>query len=80
MCRERRNRGSEWELDWVRRYDGDQTDQGEVLDDCCHVTSTSEILRSEVTLLQLPFFRTRAPLSVKLSKKNENLVKNLPTR
>ena len=54
MRRERKNRGSKWEFDWVRRYGGGQTDQGEVLDDCCHVTSasgTSGILRSEVTLL-----------------------------
>ena len=54
MRRERKNRGSKWELDWVRRYGGGQTDQGEVLDDCCHVTSALETLRSEVTLLQLP--------------------------
>ena len=33
-----------------------KTDRGEVLDDCCHVTSTSGTLYSEVTLLQLhPF-------------------------
>ena len=38
----------------MRRYSGGQTDQGEVLDDCYHVTSASETLRSKVTLLQLP--------------------------
>ena len=54
MRRERRNRGCKWELDWVRRYGGGQTDQGEFLDNCCHVTSASWTLRSEVTLLQLP--------------------------
>ena len=54
MRGERRKRSSKWELDWVRRYGGGQTDQGEVLDDCCHVTSASGTLRSEVTLLQLP--------------------------
>ena len=54
MRRERRNRGSEWELDWVKCYGGGQTDQGEVLDDCYHVTSASGTLRSDVTLLQLP--------------------------
>ena len=52
--RMRWNRGSKWEPDWVRRCGGGQTDQGEVLDDCCHVTSASGTLRSEVTLLQLP--------------------------
>ena len=35
----------------MRRYSGGQTDQGEVLDDCCHVTSALGTLRSEVTLL-----------------------------
>ena len=34
----RRNRGSKWESDWVRRCDRSQVDQGEVLDDCCQVT------------------------------------------
>ena len=38
----------------MRRYSRGQTDQGEVLDDYCHMTSTSETLRSEVILLQLP--------------------------
>ena len=56
MRRERRNCGSKWELDWVRHYDGGQTDQGEVLDDCCHVTFALGTLRSKVTLLQLPPF------------------------
>ena len=37
----------------MRRYGRSQTDQGEVLDDCCHMTSASGTLRSEVTLLQL---------------------------
>ena len=54
MRREGRNRGSKWELDWVRLYDGDQTDQGEVLDNCYYVTSASGTFRSEITLLQLP--------------------------
>ena len=40
----------------MRRYGGGQTDQGEVLDDCCYVTSALGTLRSEVTLLQLPLF------------------------
>ena len=31
----------------MRRDSGSQTDQGEVLDDCCHVTSASGTLRSE---------------------------------
>ena len=55
MHRERRNRGSKWELDWGKRYGGGQIGQDEVLDDCCHVTSASGTLRSKVTLLQLPF-------------------------
>ena len=38
----------------MRRYGGGQTNQGEVLDDCCHVTSALGTLRFEVTLLQLP--------------------------
>ena len=38
----------------MRRYGGGQTDQSEVLDDCCHVTSVLGTLRSKVTLLQLP--------------------------
>ena len=31
----------------MRRGSGSRTDQGEVLDDCCHVTSASGTLRSE---------------------------------
>ena len=31
-----------------------KTDQGEVLEDCCHLTSALGTLRSKVTLLQLP--------------------------
>ena len=54
MRRERRNRGSEWELDWVRRYGGGQIDQGEVLDDYYYMISVLGTLRFEVTLLQLP--------------------------
>ena len=38
----------------MRHYGGGQTDPGEVLDDCCHVTSALGTLRSKVTLLQLP--------------------------
>ena len=38
----------------MRHYSGSQTGRGEVLDDCCHVTSALGTLRSEVTLLQLP--------------------------
>ena len=53
MRREKRNYGSECELDWVRRYGGGQTDPGEILDDCCYVTSALGTLRSEVTLLHL---------------------------
>ena len=55
MRRERSNHGSKWELDWVRRYNGGQTDQGEVLDDYYHVTSASGILCFEVMLLQFLF-------------------------
>ena len=40
MHRERRYRASKWEPDWMRRHGGGQTDQGEVLDNCSHVTST----------------------------------------
>ena len=57
----------------MRRYGRSQTDQGEVLDDCCyHVTFTPK-----VTLLELPFFQTQTPLSVESLKgnSNENLVK-----
>ena len=38
----------------MRRYGGGQTGQGEVLDDCCHVTSALGTLCSKVTLLPLP--------------------------
>ena len=31
----------------MKRCDRGQADQGEVLDDCCHVTSVSGTLRSE---------------------------------
>ena len=54
MRRGRRNRGSEWEFDWLRYYGEGQTDPGEVLDDCCYMTSALGTLCSEVTLLQLP--------------------------
>ena len=47
MRRMRWNRGSKWEPDWLRRCGGGQADQGEVLNDCCHVTSASGTLRSE---------------------------------
>ena len=56
MRRERRNRGSEWELNWVRCYGGGQTNQGEDLNDCCHVNSALGTFRSKVTLLQLSPF------------------------
>ena len=52
MHRKRKNRGSKWELNWVRHYGGGQTDQGEVLNDCCHVTSVTGTLYSGVILLQ----------------------------
>ena len=52
MRRERRNRGSKWEFNWVKHYGRGQTDQGEVLGDCCHITFASGTLRSKVTLLQ----------------------------
>ena len=38
----------------MKRYGRGQTDQGEVLDNYCHITSASETLRSKITLLQLP--------------------------
>ena len=40
------NRGSKWEPDWVRHCGGGQDNQGEVLDNYCHVTSTLGALRS----------------------------------
>ena len=42
----RRNHGFEWEPGWVRRGDGGQADQGEVLDGCCHMTFASAAFRS----------------------------------
>ena len=39
----------------MRRYGRSQTYEGEVLDDCCHMTSALGTLRSKVALLQLPF-------------------------
>ena len=36
----RRNHGSKWVPGSIRHCGGGQADQGEVLDDCCHVTST----------------------------------------
>ena len=38
----------------MRYYGGSQTDQGEILDNCCHVTSILGTLCSEIMLLQLP--------------------------
>ena len=38
----------------MKHYGRGQTDQGEVLNDYCYVTSALGTLRSEVTLLQLP--------------------------
>ena len=55
MPRKKKNCGSKWELNRVRRYSRGQTDQGEVLDDYYHMTSVLGILRSEVTLLQEGF-------------------------
>ena len=40
------NYGSKWEPDWVRCYSKGQADQGEVLDNCCHVISALGILHS----------------------------------
>ena len=37
----------------MRRCNGSQTDQGEVLNDCCHVTSASVASAPKVTLLQI---------------------------
>ena len=44
MRRKRIYCGSKWEPDWVRRHGGSQTNLGEVLDDCCYVTSASGTL------------------------------------
>ena len=38
------------------RWDGSQTDQGEVLDNSCHITSTSIASALKVMSLQLPSF------------------------
>ena len=40
----------------MRRGSGSRTDQGEVLDDCCHVTSASGTLRSEGHVITLKLF------------------------
>ena len=39
----------------MRRGSGSQTDQGEVLDNCCHVTSTLGTLRSEGYVITIGF-------------------------
>ena len=62
MRREKRYHDSKWESNWVRCYEGGQTDQGKGLDDCCHVTSALGLSAHDfcfrnsplVTLLQLP--------------------------
>ena len=36
--------GSKWEPDSMRRYDGTQTNQGKVLDNCCYMTSALQLL------------------------------------
>ena len=43
----RKNRGSKWEPNWVRHYSESQAEQGEVLDDCCHIASALGTFRSE---------------------------------
>ena len=47
VCKERKNRGFKWELHCVSHHGKNQTNQGEVLDDCCHVTSAFETLRTK---------------------------------
>ena len=42
--REERYRGSKWEPNWMKGHGGGQTDQDEILDDCCHMTSASRTL------------------------------------
>ena len=48
MHRMKKNRGFKWEPNWIKYYDEGQTDQGEVLDDCCrYVTFALRVLRSK---------------------------------
>ena len=43
----RKKRKSKWELDWMKRYGKGQADYDEILDDCCHMTSSLETLCSK---------------------------------
>ena len=51
--------GSKWEPDSMRHGSGSQTDQGEVLDDCCHVTSASGTIRFEGHVITIASFFER---------------------
>ena len=55
MRKTKKNYDFKWELDWLRYHSRDQADQGEVLDNYCHVTSALKTLRSEDHVIILNF-------------------------
>ena len=62
----------------MRRYGGGQTDQGEVLDDCYHVTSALGTFRSEVILLQLPLSSDASSVERGIVERKQKPGKKLP--
>lgn len=47
----KRNWGSKLKSNWISCCDGCQTDQSEILDNYCHITSTSVVFALKVMLL-----------------------------
>ena len=56
MRRIRRNHSFKWEPNWVKHYGIGQTNQGEVLDNYCHVASTLKALCSKGHIITITSF------------------------